>query len=359
MRAVVYSEPGGPEVLRLVERPLPEPGPGEVRVAVAVSGVNPTDWKARRRELPFPEIVPNQDGAGTIDAVGEGVDASRVGERVWLWEAAWQRAEGTAQEFVVLPERQAVRLDDSVSFDVGATLGIPALTAHRCLTVADLGPRRLGPAARAAPTVLVAGGAGAVGHAAIQLARWAGARVISTVSSDEKATLALAAGAGHVVNYRSSGAVEDIRRLAPHGVDVIVELAPAANAALDQAVLAPNGVVAVYANDGGGALDLPVSELMFRNIRYQFVLVYTVPAAAKDQAVADVVAAAAGDALPVGIGAGLPLPLPARADRRRTRRGRSRRRRKSAHRSGLTGSRVARAPAACTAAESAPMSYAP
>ena len=148
-------------------------------------------------------------------------------------------------------------------------------------------------------------------------ARWAGARVISTVSSDEKATLALAAGAGHVVNYRSSGAVEDIRRLAPHGVDVIVELAPAANAALDQAVLAPNGVVAVYANDGGGALDLPVSELMFRNIRYQFVLVYTVPAAAKDQAVADVVAAAAGDALPVGISAGLPLhrfPLERTAD---------------------------------------------
>jgi NADPH2:quinone reductase len=139
MRAVVYSQTGGPDVLRLVERPVPEPGPGEVRVGVRVSGVNPTDWKARRGSgsapLPFREVVPNQDGAGTIDAVGAGVDPARVGERVWLWEAAWQRTDGTAQEQVVLPERQAVRLPDGVSFDVGASLGIPALTAHRCLTV--------------------------------------------------------------------------------------------------------------------------------------------------------------------------------------------------------------------------------
>jgi NADPH2:quinone reductase len=131
MRAIVYSETGGPEVLRLVERPVPEPGPGEVRIAVRVSGVNPTDWKARSGgQLAFPEVVPNQDGSGTIDAVGEGVDAARVGERVWMWEAAWQRANGTAQQSVVLPERQAVQLPDDVSFDVGASLGIPALTAH-------------------------------------------------------------------------------------------------------------------------------------------------------------------------------------------------------------------------------------
>lgn len=128
MRAIVYTEPGGPEVLRLVERPVPEPGPGEVRVRVAVSGVNPTDWKARSRgPLPFPEIVPNQDGAGTIDAVGEGVPDSRVGERVWVWEAAWERANGTAQEYVVLSARQAVSLPDGVSFEAGASLGIPAL----------------------------------------------------------------------------------------------------------------------------------------------------------------------------------------------------------------------------------------
>jgi NADPH2:quinone reductase len=311
MRAVVYSHAGGPDVLRVVERPVPEPGPGEVRVAVQVSGVNPTDWKARRGggdgQLPFPEVVPNQDGAGSVDAVGDGVDPSRVGERVWLWEAAWLRAEGTAQEYVVLPERQAVRLPDGVTFDVGASLGIPALTAHRCLTVSELGPTRLAPGALTAQTVLVAGGAGAVGHAAIQLARWAGARVITTVSGDEKAKLAHAAGADHVVNYRSSDAAEQIRGPALDGVDVVVELAPAANAALDAAVLAPNGTVAVYATDGGNELGLSVGGLMSRNIRYQFVLVYTVPPAAKDQAVSDVSAAAADGAFPVGDDAGLPL----------------------------------------------------
>ncbi|MGH2848827.1 MAG: NADPH:quinone reductase [Thermoleophilaceae bacterium] len=311
MRAVVYSEAGGPDVLRLVDRPVPQPGPGEVRVAVRVSGVNPTDWKARRGggdgQLPFPEVVPNQDGAGIVDAVGDGVDSSRVGERVWLWEAAWQRAEGTAQEFVVLPERQAVRLPDGVSFDIDGSLGIPALTAHRCLTVSQLGPTGLAPGVLAAQTVLVAGGAGAVGHAAIQLAHWAGARVISTVSGDQKAKLAQAAGADHVVNYRSSEAADQIRGLAPEGVDVVVELAPAANGALDAAVLAANGTVAVYATDGGNELDLSVGELMSRNVRYQFVLVYTVPPAARDQAVADVVAAAADGAFPVGDDAGLPL----------------------------------------------------
>jgi NADPH2:quinone reductase len=318
MRAVVYSQTGAPDVLRLVERPVPEPGPGEVRVQVQVSGVNPTDSKARGRgELKFPEVVPNQDGAGTIDAVGDGVDASRVGDRVWLWEAAWRRADGTAQEYVVLPQRQAVPLPDDISFEAGASLGIPALTAHRCLTVSELGPRRLAPGALAAQTVLVAGGAGAVGHAAIQLARWAGARVITTVSGDEKARLAQAAGAEQVVNYRSPDALDQIRRLAPDGVDVVVEVAPAANAALDAAVLAANGTVALYASDGGGEFDLSVGELMSRNLRYQFVLVYTVPTAAKDQAVADVSLAAADGALPVGDEAGLPLhrfPLDRAAD---------------------------------------------
>jgi NADPH:quinone reductase len=321
MRAVVYSQTGGPEVLRLVERPVPEPGPGDVRVKVRVSGVNPTDWKARRggragEELPFPEVVPNQDGAGTIDAVGGGVLTDRLGERVWLWEAAWERADGTAQEFVVLPERQAVRLPDGVSFDIGASLGIPALTAHRCLTVSDLGPRLLGPEALAGQIVLVAGGAGAVGHAAIQLARWAGALVISTVSGDEKARLARAAGATHVVNYRAGEARDEILGLAPDGVDVIVEVAPAANAALDEAVLAPNGVVAAYAAEAA-EVGLSVRDLMSRNVRFQFVLVYTIPAAAKEQAVADVSAAAADGALAVGEKAGLPLhhfPLEQTAD---------------------------------------------
>jgi NADPH:quinone reductase len=312
VKAVVYSETGGPEVLRLVERPVPEPGPGEVRVAVAISGVNPTDWKARRGraagdKLAFPEIVPNQDGAGTIDAVGEGVPSKRVGERVWLWEVAWQRANGTAQEYVVLPERRAVALPDDVSFDVGASLGIPALTAHRCLTVSDAGPRRLGPGALAGRTVLVAGGAGAVGHAAIQLAGWAGARVAGTVSSEEKAALARAAGADLAVDYRKDDASEEIRGWVPEGVDIIVEVAPAANARFDAAVLASNGTVAAYAAEAGLDVALDFRALYSRNIRYEFVLVYTVPAAAKTNAVADVAGAVADGALPVGEEAGLPL----------------------------------------------------
>ena len=306
MRAVVYTEPGDSGVLRLIERPVPEPGPGEVRVRIEVSAVNPTDWKARRGGSSFPEMVPNQDGAGVVEAVGEGVDPSRVGERVWLWEAADERADGTAQEQVVLPARQAVALGD-LSFDLGASLGIPALTAHRCLTVADGGPDRLSPGALAARTVLVAGGAGAVGHAAIQLARWAGAEVIATVSSDAKARLASAAGAHHTINYRLGDAALRIRALCPAGVDIVAEVSPSVNAMLDAHVVGPNAVVACYATDGGGDLQIRVGDLMGPNTRYQFVLVYTVPPAAKDDAVADVARAAADGALPVGEEAGLPL----------------------------------------------------
>lgn len=308
----MYSETGDSEVLRLTDRAVPEPGPGEVRVGMRVSGVNPTDWKARRgsrpgQRLAFPEVVPNQDGAGVIDAVGQGVSGGRVGERVWVWEAAWQRADGTAQEYVVLPERQAVSLPDGVSFDLGASLGIPALTAHRCLTVSAGGPDRLGPGALDGRVVLVAGGAGAVGNAAIQLARWAGATVVTTVSSPEKEDLARAAGADIVVNYRSGDPATAIREAAPNGVDAVVEVAPVANSILNEAVIGNAGTVAVYNVDGASDLALPVFPLMRKNIGYQFVLVYTVPDAAKEQAVVDVSAAVAAGALRVGEVAGLPL----------------------------------------------------
>ncbi|MEV4295309.1 NADPH:quinone reductase [Microbispora rosea] len=317
MRAIVYSETGDSDVLRLTERPVPEPGPGEVRVRVVRSGVNPTDWKARRGGAGHPEAVPNQDGAGIVDATGPGVTAVAPGDRVWVWEAAWGRPDGTAQEHVVLPERQVVPLPDGASLDLGASLGIPALTAHRCLTVAEGGPDRLAPGALDGRTVLVAGGAGAVGNAAIQLARWAGATVVTTVSGPEKAALARAAGAHHVVNYRTGDPAAEIRGVAPDGVDVVVEVAPAPNAALDAAVTAPGGVVAVYANDGGDEVPLSVRGLFTRNVRYQFVLVYTVPEAVKDAAVADVRAAVEAGALRVGEEAGLPLhhfPLERTAD---------------------------------------------
>jgi len=322
MKAISYSETGEPAVLRQTERPVPEPGPGEVRVRVEVSGVNPTDWKSRRgggpgQPPPFPEVVPNQDGAGVVDATGTGVSGLAAGQRVWLWEAAWQRAEGTAQEYLVLPERQVVPLPDGASFDLGAGLGIPALTAHRCLTVADGGPAALAPGALQRRVVLVAGGAGAVGHAAIELARWAGAEVITTVSSPEKAELARAAGAHHVIDYRGQDAATAIRRVAAGGVHQVVEVAPAVNAALNQAVLAPGGTVAVYANNGGEELTVPIRPLMLSNARYQFVMVYTVPEAAKDQAVTDVSAAVAAGALRIGAEAGLPVhrfPLARTAD---------------------------------------------
>src|SRR5262245_16408047 len=283
------------------------PGPGEVRVRVHVSGVNPTDWKARTRDPSgSPEVVPNQDGSGVIDAVGAGVPEERVGERVWIWEAAYRRPNGTAQELVTLPSRQAVRMPDHSSFELGASLGIPALTAHRCLTIAQTGPDRLAAGSHAGTTVLVAGGAGAVGPATIQPARWAGATVLATVSSDEKAVPARADGPDHVLNYREGGAVDAIRAVAPEGVDVVVEVAPAVNAELDAAVIAPSGTVAVYADDGGSELPMPW-QLWQKNVAYAFVLVYTVPSDLKDLAVADVSAAVADGAVPVGEDAGLPL----------------------------------------------------
>jgi NADPH2:quinone reductase len=307
MRAIAYAEGGDPDVLRLVEREIPQPGPGEVRVAVAVSGVNPTDWKARRTSdpLPFELMVPGQDGAGVVDAVGPGVDAGRIGERVWLWEAAWQRAEGTSQEYVTLPSRQAVVLPEPAPLELGASIGIPALTAHRCLTTYEGSDGRLGPGSLRGRRVLVAGGAGAVGNAAIQLARWAGATVLTTVSSVEKARLARAAGAEHVINYHTDDAASMVRAVAPDGVDIIVELAPGANEELDHSVLARAGVIAVYAAEG--ALTVPGFPSMVNNTRYQFVLVYTVPREAKLQAVHDVSEAVAVGALRVGEEAGLPL----------------------------------------------------
>jgi len=317
--AIAHTASGGPEVLALTWRPMPVPGPGEVRVRIHVSGVNPTDWRTRSTVTPPAgrERVPNEDGAGVIDAVGQDVSPARVGQRVWVWEASWGRENGTAQQYVTLPERQAVPLPDTASFDLGASLGIPALTAHRALTLAADGPRRLAPGTLAGRRILVAGGAGAVGNAAIQLARWAGAEIATTVSSPEKAALAAAAGARHIVDYRAEDATDVLSKIFPDGAHLVVEVAPAANAALDVAVLAPGGTVAFYANQGGDRIDLGVRELMYPNTAWHGILVYTVTPAQKDNAVADVSAAVAAGALRVGEDAGLPLhrfPLERTAD---------------------------------------------
>ncbi|HET9827871.1 MAG TPA: NADPH:quinone reductase [Nocardioidaceae bacterium] len=312
MRAIEYSRTGDPDVLTLVDRPVPEPGPGEARVRIHRSGVNPTDWKTRRGSesgMPVdPPQVPNQDGSGVVDAVGQGVEAALLGLRVWVWEAAHLRPSGgTAQEYAVLPARHLVLLPDVASFDLGASLGVPFLTAHRCLTVTEDGPSRLGPGTLAGRTVLVAGGAGAVGNAAIQLARWSDATVITTVSSPEKANLAAHAGADHVIDYRQQDVVTEVRSIAPDGVNTIVEVSPAVNGGLDAEVLARHGSVAVYANNGGSEMELPVRPSMVPNARWQFVYVYNAPDTWRGRALEDVAAAVLDGAVRVGQDVGLPL----------------------------------------------------
>jgi NADPH:quinone reductase len=310
MRSLVYTSPGPSSVLELVERDIPQPAAGEVRVRVAVSGVNPTDWKSRANGSPrddFPEIVPNQDGAGIVDALGEGVVGIAVGQRVWVHLAQASRPTGTAQEYTVVPASRAVPLPDAVGFDVAASLGVPAVTAHRALTLHEDGPAHLSPGALAGRTVLVAGGAGAVGHAAVQLARWAGATVIATVSSDAKAALARAAGAHHVIDYTRGDLAGRIREVAPRGVDHIVEVAITANIGVDVEVAAPHATIAFYATDGGETFSTPIMAAFAKNLRVQGVLLYTVGEKALDAAVADIGAALADGALPVGEEAGLPL----------------------------------------------------
>ncbi len=319
MRAIVYRAAGGPEVLGLEsDRPAPEPGDGEVRVRIVVSGVNPTDVKSRAGTDPDGEQVPNQDGAGVVDAVGAGAPFA-VGDRVWVWDAAYQRPDGTAQEYTVLPARQVVPLPEHASFDLGASLGIPALTAHLALK-ADGPAAPLGPGTLDGRTVLVAGGAGAVGHAAIELAVWSGARVLTTVSSEEKAALARAAGAHEVIDYHEEDVAARVKQLVPGGVDLVVEVNPHANAPIDPEVLRPDGTVVVYASSSSEPIPLEVRPSMTKNLTWRFLLTYTAPDDAKDAAVAGVTAAVEAGALRIGADAGLPVhrfPLERTADAHR------------------------------------------
>jgi len=307
MRAAVFEEPGPAAVLRIVERETPSAGAGEVRVRIVLSAVNPTDTGTRAgRGVPdgvSPPRVPNQDGAGVVDAVGEGVTGLEPGDRVWVWDASYGRANGTAQEYVVLPRRQVVRMNDDVPFEVGAALGIPALTAHRCLTLASDGPARLEPGALVGRTVLVAGGAGAVGNAAIQLAKWAGATVLATVSSKEKADLAAAAGADAVINYREEDLAARVKELAPGGAHVIVEVSTE-NLRADLSAVAPGGNIGIYV---GGEVTIPSFKAMLKNVSLDFVLTYTTTTEEKDNAVAAVAEAVDAGAFRVGEEAGLPI----------------------------------------------------
>lgn len=275
MKAVWYDRTGGPEVLQHGDLPTPSPAPGEVLVRLATSGVNPSDWKSRSgatgRPMGFPRVVPHSDGAGTVEAVGEGVDKARVGERVWIWNGQWKRAFGTAAEFIALPSAQAVRLPDSTGFDEGACLGIPALTAlHAVLADGGVSGRR----------VLVAGGAGSVGHYAVQFARLLGAaQVLATVSSEEKAAHAMSAGADAAIDYKREDVAERVGALTGgRGVDRVVEVDIAGNAAAMPAILTPGGLCAVY-----GA-NAPVAQIAFgpailKGIAFRFFIVYELDAA--------------------------------------------------------------------------------
>ncbi len=287
MLAAVYHRPGDAGVLTIEELDAPRPGPGEVRVRLKVAGVNPTDGKLRLRAQPDDFQIPGQDGAGDIVEVGPDVDPARVGERVWVWFAAARGSRwGSCAQETVVPSRQAVRLPDTASYDVGAGVGIPAMTAWHCL-FAD-GPLT-------GRTVLVAGGGGAVGNAAVALARRGGARVITTASR-AKAPLAVAAGAHVVLDRHADDLEAQLRGAAPDGVDRVVELALGANLALDLSVLAPRAVVSTYADDV--LREVPVRELMVANVTLAFVLIYGLLDTDLDAAVAGVSAALADDALP-------------------------------------------------------------
>ncbi|MEX0428660.1 NADPH:quinone reductase [Nocardioides sp. DS6] len=310
MRAVVYTETGPSSVLTLVERDTPVPGPGELRVRLMRAGVNPTDHKQRAggtyAALPYPEITPGQDGAGEVDAVGDGVEGYAAGDRVWVMLAQHGRPFGTAAEYVVVPVDRVFRLPEGASYDLGASLGVPAITAHRALTSGE-SVSRLAPGALTGQTVLVHGGAGAVGNAAVQLASWAGATVVATVSSDEKAALAVAAGAAQTVNYTVGDPVAEVRALAPDGVDLVVDVAPAQNNDLDREVTRVRGTIAIYANNGGDELTMPLRATFSKNLRYQFILLYTLGEDLLRAAAEDVSAAVAAGALRVGEDAGVPL----------------------------------------------------
>jgi len=303
MKAAWY-ERNGPagEVLQVGDMPLPAPGPGDVLVRVKASGVNPSDVKSRaglRAKMTLPRIVPHSDGAGVIEAVGAGVDHGRVGERVWLWNGQWQRPFGTAAEYIALPSLQAPHLPDGVPYEAGACLGIPAMTAHRCV-FAD------GPVA--GQTILVTGGAGAVGHYAIQLARWGGATVIATVSGAEKAAYAKAAGADRIVNYRSEDVVQAVKDFTHgKGVDRVIEVEFGGNLQTTLACLKTNGVIATYASSAVMEPKLPFYAMMFQGVTLRMVLVYVLPESAGRQSIQDINQALVQGALVHGIAETYPL----------------------------------------------------
>jgi NADPH2:quinone reductase len=302
MRAAYYEENGpAADVLHHGEIDTPKPGPGEVRVKLATSGVNPSDVKSREgrtRKIAYPRVVPHSDGAGIIDMVGEDLSTARVGERVWVWNAQWKRPFGTAAGYVTLPARQAVLLPNGVDFEIGACLGIPAMTAFHAVALAD---------AWAGSTLLVAGGAGAVANYAIQFAKARGAVIIATVSSQQKADLALAAGADHTIDYKREDVGARINELTDgSGVDAVIELDFAANAKLLPSVLRPKGSVIVYGT-GAPEATIPAQWMLVNGIVIRFMLVYELTKEEHQAAIAGITQMLEQKRLVHNVGARFPL----------------------------------------------------
>jgi NADPH2:quinone reductase len=299
MRAAFY-EANGParDVLRVAEIETPSPGAGQVRVRLRASGVNPSDVKSRGlRKIGYPRVIPHSDGAGEIDEVGAGVPKSRVGERVWIWNGQWQRPFGTAAEFIVLPAEQAVPLPEAASFEHGATLGIPAMTAIHAIELAG---------ADVDTTLLISGGAGSVSQYAIQFAKAQGATVIATISSPEKAAVAREAGADHCIDYKREDVGNRVAEITgKRGVDAIVEMDLSANASLLPAVLRPKGSVIVYGT--GAEATIPASFCLLNSILLRFFLVYELDAQQRGRAIAGVNHALAERKLLSRIGPKFPL----------------------------------------------------
>jgi NADPH2:quinone reductase len=299
MRAAFYESMGpARDVLRVEEIKTPEPGPGEVRVRLHTSGVNPSDVKSRGlRKLAFPRVIPHSDGAGVIDAAGEGVATSRVGERVWIWNGQFQRPSGTAAESIVVPAAQAVRLPDNVSFEAGATLGSPALTAWQAIELSG---------ADKSTTLFISGGAGSVSQFAIQFARLRGAKVITTVSSPDKADVARDAGADHCIDYKREDVGARVAEITGgRGVDAMIEMDLTANAKLIPVVLRPKGSVIVYGT--GAEATIPAFFCLINSVRLQFFLVYQLDAQERERAVAGVNRALEQGKLTCRIGPTFPL----------------------------------------------------
>ena len=291
MRAAYYECNGtAREVLQIGELATPHAGPGEVRVKLATSGVNPSDVKSRQgttRKIAFPRVIPHSDGAGVIDEVGSGVPQSRLGERVWVWNGQWKRAFGTAAEFIVLPAPQAAPLPAGISFEIGACLGIPAMTAIHAVGLANTS---------ADTTLLVSGGAGAVSQYAIQFAKAKKAKVITTVSSPEKADIARKAGADQIIDYKKESVGERVMEITgKHGVDAVIELDLTANAKLIPAVLRPKGSVIIYGT--GLEAALPSAFCLVNSVRLQFFLVYELDANERERAIVGINEALESEAL--------------------------------------------------------------